>query len=153
MAKKYQVDRKIRTLNFLAQSLAWLGVGPSVYHILTTTGRKSGKPRRTPVIVMKKNGQRWIVSPYGETGWVKNVRAGGEVSIRRGLRREGVRLEEVDAPTAVSILQDYVRDVPITRPYFDVTADSPEEAFVAEAPRHPVFRVVTKNVLVKGESL
>jgi hypothetical protein len=90
---------------------------------------------------MKTDGSRWIVSPYGERPWVKNVRAAGEVSIRRGFHTESIRLEEVDARTAAPILQKYIRDAPITRPYFDVTVESPLEAFVAEAPRHPVFRV------------
>jgi hypothetical protein len=37
------------------------------------------------------------------------------------------------------VLRQYVKEVPITRPYFDVRVDSPLEAFAAEAPRHPVF--------------
>ena len=141
MAKKYVLDAKRRLANYLIDLLTRLGLAPSVYHILTTTGRKSGKPRRTPVIVMRKDDVRWIVSPYGETGWVKNVRAGGRTSIRRGFRDETIRLEEVDAQTAAPILQQYIRDVPITRPYFNVAVDSPPKAFLAEAPRHPVFRV------------
>ncbi len=145
MAKKYVVDGKVRTANTLVGFLARVGLGPGIYHILTTTGRKSGKPRQTPVIVMQQNDLRWIVSPYGDTGWVRNARAGGGVSIRRGFRNEAIGLEEVDAQTAAPVLQDYVRDVPITRPYFDVTVDSPREAFAVEAPKHPVFRVVSKG--------
>ena len=142
MAKKYEIDGNRRAANVLVGWLCRLGLGPSIYHILTTTGRKSGQLRKTPVIVMPKDGTRWIVSPYGERPWVKNVRAGGAVRIGRGFRSEAVRLEEVDAETAAPVLEQYLRDVPITRPYFDVTVDSPREAFVAEAPRHPVFRVV-----------
>jgi deazaflavin-dependent oxidoreductase (nitroreductase family) len=145
MAKKYVLDGRLRAVNLLVGLLTRAGLGPSVYHILTTTGRKTGEPRRTPVIVMKKDGRRWIVSPYGERPWVKNVRAGGAVGLRRGFRTEAVRLEEVDAETAAPVLQDYVRDVPITRPYFDVAVGAPREAFVAEAPRHPVFRVVPER--------
>jgi hypothetical protein len=29
----------------------------------------------------------------------------------------------------------------VVRPFFDVSPDSPLEAFGAEAPRHPVFRI------------
>jgi hypothetical protein len=29
----------------------------------------------------------------------------------------------------------------VTRPFFDVTRDSPDAEWVAEAPRHPVFRL------------
>ncbi len=126
--------------------LAKWGLGPEVLHVLTTTGRKSGKLRSTPVNVIEFNDERWIVSPYGERGWVKNVRAGGgEVRIRRGSRDEVVDLEEADAQTAAPILQEYIHATPITRPYFDVTVDSPKDAFVAEAAKHPVFRVVAKG--------
>jgi hypothetical protein len=40
------------------------------------------------------------------------------------------------------VLRRYIADVPITRPYFDASADSPLEAIAAEAGRHPVFRLV-----------
>ena len=126
--------------------LVKLGFGPKVLHVLTTTGRKSGSPRSTPVNVMEFNNERWIVSPYGERGWVKNVHAGGgEARIRRGVRDETVYLEEADAETAAPILKEYIRTTPITRPYFDVTPDSPQDAFVAEAAKHPVFRIVAKG--------
>ena len=39
------------------------------------------------------------------------------------------------------MLREYLRSTPIVKPYFDVPADAPVEAFVAEATRHPVFRV------------
>ena len=42
---------------------------------------------------------------------------------------------------AAPILQTYVRKVRIVRPYFDAAPDDPLEAFVAEASRHPVFRL------------
>jgi hypothetical protein len=35
-----------------------------------------------------------------------------------------------------------VREVPITRPYFDVTPESSLDAFAAEASRHPVFELL-----------
>jgi hypothetical protein len=35
-----------------------------------------------------------------------------------------------------------VTDVPITPPFFEVRPDASLEAFEAEAPRHPVFRLV-----------
>ena len=48
----------------------------------------------TPVSVMELQGQRWLVCPYGERQWVKNARAGGEVSLTRGRRTETVAVEE-----------------------------------------------------------
>ncbi len=61
-----------------------VGVGAKSSYLLTTTGRKSGQPRMTPVIPVEAGVQRWLVSPYGAGGWVHNVRATPEVSLRRG---------------------------------------------------------------------
>ena len=39
-------------------------------------------------------------------------------------------------------LRRYITEVPITRPFFDVTPESTLDAFREEAPWHPVFRIV-----------
>ena len=39
------------------------------------------------------------------------------------------------------MLQTYVRKNRIVRPYFEARHDGPVDAFVAEAARHPVFRL------------
>jgi hypothetical protein len=41
----------------------------------------------------------------------------------------------------VPVLREYYRRGRVTRPFFSVTLDSPHEAWLAEAPRHPVFRL------------
>lgn len=84
---------------------------------------------------------RWLVAPYGERNWVKNARAAGRVELRRGRRRDRLVVEEVDAGQAVPVLREYYRRFRVTRPFFDVTLDSSLEEWVAEAPRHPVFRL------------
>ena len=50
-------------------------------HLLTVRGRKSGLPRTTPVNLIEYQGRRWLVAPYGEVAWVRNVRAAGEVEL------------------------------------------------------------------------
>jgi hypothetical protein len=88
---------------------------------------------------------RWLVAPYGEVGWVRNARAAGEVTLRRGRRAETVAIVEVVPAEAAPVLKRYVSEVPITRPYFDVTPASDLAAFAAEAARHPVFRLVGRG--------
>jgi deazaflavin-dependent oxidoreductase (nitroreductase family) len=125
--------------------LVKLGVGPRYTYLLTTTGRKSGKPRTTPVNIIDLDGQRWLVSSYGKVGWVYNVRAVPGVTLRRGRKRASFRADEVDSTRAGPVLKVYVRRVPITAPYFDAKRDDPVEDFVAEADRHPVFRLVAET--------
>ena len=41
--------------------------------------------------------------------------------------------------------EDYLRKYRLTGPFFDVKANAPLEAFIAEAPRHPVFRLRSRD--------
>ena len=129
--------------NILITPLARLGLAGKRTHILTVTGRKTGRKYSTPVQLVFRDGQRWLVSPYGERAWVKNARAAGWVKLTRALRTERLRVEEVDAQTAAPVLREYLRKTPVTRSFFDATPDSPLDAFAAEAQRHPVFRIVS----------
>ena len=141
MAKQYARTPGVRILNRLMGTLARLGVAPGRTTQLTVVGRSSGVPRTTPVYVFESDGSRWVVSPYGEREWVKNVRADPHAGIRRGRCRERVRLEEVDAATAAPVLLAYLEFASYPRPCFDITKDSALSDVESEAPRHPVFRV------------
>jgi deazaflavin-dependent oxidoreductase (nitroreductase family) len=109
-------------------------------YILTVRGRTSGRLHSTPVTLVE-NGDRWLVAPYGEVGWVRNARAAGGVEIRPGRRSEAMRIEEVPPEQAAPVMREYIRQVAVTRPFFDVKPGAPVETFVAEAAHHPVFRL------------
>lgn len=47
--------------------------GPGVA-TLTVPGRRTGEPRKVPVIPVHVDGMRYLVSPYGECDWVRNLR-------------------------------------------------------------------------------
>jgi deazaflavin-dependent oxidoreductase (nitroreductase family) len=121
--------------------LARLGLAGRHTYLLTVRGRKSGTSYSIPVIVVE-DGERWLVSPYGEVAWVRNARAANEVHLTRSGHTERLAIEEVGADQAAPILRSYLKAVPVVRPFFDVTPDSPLPAFVTEAPRHPVFRLI-----------
>ena len=70
-----------------------------------------------------------------------NARAAGRVELRRGRKREQLAVEELDPDAAAPVLREYYRLFRVTRPFFDVSLDSPDEAWLNEAPRHPVFRL------------
>jgi deazaflavin-dependent oxidoreductase (nitroreductase family) len=139
MPRSYRQSPGRRLLNSLVRPLARLGfVGPRT-HLLTVPGRRTGRPWSTPVSLVTLDGERYLVAPYGERNWVKNARAAGRVELRRGRRREVVRVEEVTGEAAVPALRRYYESTRVTRPFFEVTLSSPPDAWVAEAPRHPVF--------------
>lgn len=139
MAKTYRVTPMLRLFNGIMKRLLPLGIAPPGMYLLTVRGRKTGKLYSTPVSPVEEGGKRWLVSPYGEQSWVRNARAAGEVTLRRGGTTETLRITELSPEESAPILKRYVNREKITQPYFDVAPDAPLEAFVAEAPRHPVF--------------
>jgi deazaflavin-dependent oxidoreductase (nitroreductase family) len=142
MARSYHLGPARRAVNTVMTAMLRAGVGGRSAYLLTTIGRKSGQRRTTPVILVETGGQRWLVSPYGMVGWVHNVRATPEVSLRRGRTTERLRAQEVGPETAGPILRQYVRKARVTAPFFDAKPADPVETFVAEARLHPVFRLV-----------
>ena len=130
-----------RALNSLVRPLARLGLTGPRTHVLTVPGRRSGRPWSTPVSIVQEGGERWLVAPYGERNWVRNARAAGWIELRRGRRRERFAVEELAAVEAVPILRRYYELGRVTRPFFGVTLDSTVDEWLAEAPRHPVFRL------------
>lgn len=142
MARAYRLGAARRIVNALIRTLLRVGVGPARTYLLVTRGRTTGRLYRTPVTLVEEPPRRWLVAPYGEVGWVKNARAARQVTLERGRRAVTLRLAELGPEASAPILRRYVREVPITRSYFDAGPDAPLDAFVAEAPRHPVFELL-----------
>lgn len=140
--KPYRRSSGRRAINAVVRPLARLGLAGPRTHLLTVPGRRTGKLWSTPVSIVKDGDERWLVAPYGDRNWVKNARAAGWVELRSGRTRERLDVEELSPEEAVSILREYYRRGRVTRPFFDVSLDSTDEAWLAEAPRHPVFRLV-----------
>jgi deazaflavin-dependent oxidoreductase (nitroreductase family) len=139
--RQYRRGRWFRVENELMSALTRLGVIPRTY-LLTTVGRKTGKERYNPVTLVKFGNERWLVAPYGAVPWVHNARAAGEVQItRRGYTRR-FEVREVSAEEAAPVLKRYVAVASASRPYFHAERTAPVDAFVAEAPAHPVFELV-----------
>ena len=122
-----------------------VGLGASYRHILTVRGRKSGQLRSTPVDVMTHKESRWLVAGYGPANWVANARAAGEVTLSRGGRSEMLAVQDASPSESVPVLRKYMREVRVTRRYFDARPDDPDEAIAAELRRHPVLKLATKN--------
>jgi deazaflavin-dependent oxidoreductase (nitroreductase family) len=141
MAKTFQVNFATRMRDSLLMTLQRAGVRMGTMSLLTVRGRKSGQPHTVPVILVEQDGHRFLVAPYGVVQWVRNLRAAGKATLTRGRLSEAISVTELPAGEAAPILKQYLLNVATVRPYFDVTRDSPLEAFELEASRHPVFRI------------
>jgi deazaflavin-dependent oxidoreductase (nitroreductase family) len=121
-------------------SLVRAGLMPRSY-LLTTQGRKTGRPRTNPVVPVEHDRRRWLVASCGPVSWVHNARAAGRVTLTRRHDTRKYAIREVAPEEAGPILKRYVRIATATRRYFLATKDSPMADFVTEAGRHPVFEL------------
>jgi deazaflavin-dependent oxidoreductase (nitroreductase family) len=137
--REFRMSRGHGVGNAIVSVLARAGIGP--FWLLTTRGRKTGRPHTNPVTLVEQSGRRWLVAPYGAVSWVHNARAAGRVAIRRGRDRSDYAIREVRPDEAAPILKRYVGIASATRPYFQASKDSPVEDFLAETHRHPVFEL------------
>jgi deazaflavin-dependent oxidoreductase (nitroreductase family) len=141
MAKTYKVTPIVRFINKIMGWAIRMGYGPERSYLLTVKGRKSGRLYTTPVSLIIDDNDRLLVSPYGVVNWVKNARAAGQVTLSRGEKSETVTVTQVGPVESAPILKKYINIETFARPYFDLEPDAPIEIFIAEAWKHPVFKV------------
>ncbi len=76
----------------MSSVLVGLGIGFRYNYLLQVRGRKTGKLHFTPVNLLELGGKRFLVAPHGQTPWVRNAEAAGEITLKRGGSRERFRL-------------------------------------------------------------
>ncbi len=153
MANNFRPPFTARLGNQVVTALLRLGVPIGQMTLLTVVGRKSGLPRTTPVALGQSAGQRWLLSPYGEVDWVRNLRAAGRATLTRGRHVETVMAVELPAAEAATLLKQSLGLAPaFIQAYFNVKPDAPLADFEREAPHHPVFRLTTTPMANAGGS-
>jgi deazaflavin-dependent oxidoreductase (nitroreductase family) len=105
---------------------------------LTVPGRRTGRARTVPVIPVEAGGIRYLVSPYGESQWVRNLRAAGKATLARKGKVETFQPSEVAVPGRAAIIAAHRKvcgrtvDPCFTNPCFTKLPDPSD---------HPVFRL------------
>jgi deazaflavin-dependent oxidoreductase (nitroreductase family) len=102
---------------------------------LSVPGRRTGRWYTTPVVVMEYEGERYLISYRGESGWARNLRA----SLRGRLCKQG-RLEQI---TVVEV--PVSERAPLVEAYRERYGSMPTVAGVLRAlpdpADHPTFRI------------
>lgn len=113
--------------------LLWrLGLGPLVGRvilILTTTGRRSGQPRRAALEYHRMNGKKYAVSAFGARAeWYRNLLADPHATIQSADGGERVVVRRVsDDQELIDVFRVFMRrDPPITRWYLNSLGIQPE---------------------------
>lgn len=76
--------RWLKPLNKVLMAVQRTGLGMKELPVLTVPGRRSGKPRSTPLSVLEHEGQRFLLEGFPGADWARNVRsADGRAKIGR----------------------------------------------------------------------
>lgn len=139
--------RWLKPLNKVFMVMLRLGVPMSRVEkpvVLTVPGRRTGKPRSTPVTPMAVDGISYVVNAYPGSDWVDNVRAAGEATLAHGRHTERVRMVELSPEDARPVLRAFPTLVPtgvdLMKRAGILTDGTPDEV-ERLADRCPVFRI------------
>jgi deazaflavin-dependent oxidoreductase (nitroreductase family) len=98
--------KKFRNIQKLHRLLYAVGLGPVIGRIillLTTTGRKSGQPRVTPLQYEEIDGKYFLGSARGtHSDWYRNIEANHQVEVRVMNRRFRGTAETVTDPVRIA---------------------------------------------------
>jgi deazaflavin-dependent oxidoreductase (nitroreductase family) len=131
--------------NAMVATLTRMGISVYGSRVLYVRGRKSGEWRSTPVNPLSLGGKRYLVSPRGQTQWVRNMRAAGGGELRVGRRVERFTATELPDDVKPPVLREYLRRWKFEVGMFfeNVTPDSPDSRLLEIAPGFPVFQITT----------
>lgn len=91
--------------------------------LLTTTGRRTGKPRTTPLLYLGDGDRLVIVASYGgddrAPAWYRNLEANPEVTVEVGRSRRRMHAEDAAGEEQVRLWERLTRMYP---PYDDYQA-------------------------------
>ena len=125
-----------RALVFLIR----IGLVRGHFYVLEVRGRNSGRTISLPVDPLDLDGQRYLVCARGNSNWVRNARAAGEVVLVRALVRQRYSTRELSPDLRPPILKAYLdRFAGEVQRFFPVPKGSAVEAFNDLAARYPVF--------------
>jgi len=100
---------------------------------LAVAGRRTGEEQTIPVIPAEYEGARYIVSTRGESEWVRNARAAGELELRSKSGTTRYRAVELAVGARGPIIDAYRKKAGRTAAaYWNKLPDAAD---------HPVFRL------------
>jgi hypothetical protein len=117
-----------RVFNPIAAKFGIGGAAP-----LTVAGRSTGETQTIPVIPVDVAGATYLVSTRGESEWVRNVRAAGEVLLRHKGATQAFRTTELPLADRDPVIDAY-------RAEAGKTVDTYWKQ-LPDASDHPVFRL------------
>jgi len=135
--------RYLKPMNKVMMAVQKLGIPTGPAMVLTVPGRKSGRPRSTPMTPFEHDGGLYTVAGYPGSDWAANARAAGAGTLSRGRKSRRVKIVELSTQEAGPVLRSFAVKVPVGVGFAKrsglVTEGTPDE-FAALAGQLSVFR-------------
>ncbi|OHU88406.1 nitroreductase family deazaflavin-dependent oxidoreductase [Mycobacterium talmoniae] len=135
--------RYLKPMNKFMMAVQKLGIPTGPAMVLTVPGRKSGRPRSTPMTPFDYRGGLYVVAGYPGADWARNARAAGVGTLSRGRRSRRVAVVALTAEEARPVLRVFATKVPVGVAFAKrsgLVRDGTPEEFEALADRLTVFR-------------
>lgn len=136
--------RYLKQMNKVVKAMQKLGIKTGPAMVLTVPGRKSGRPRSTPMTPFELEGHLYTVAGFPKADWALNARAAGVGTLSRGRKSRPVKIVELSVDEARPVLRAFPTQVPVGVGFGKrsglVQEGTPDE-FETLAGRIPVFRL------------
>jgi deazaflavin-dependent oxidoreductase (nitroreductase family) len=124
-----------RAFGRILVALLRVGVVRGHFYVLEVRGRKSGRTIALPVDPLDLDGRRYLVCARGQSNWGRNVRAAGEATLARAMRRQRYRARELPPDERPPVLKAYLDQFAAeVQRFFPVPKGSPASAFAEPSP-------------------
>jgi deazaflavin-dependent oxidoreductase (nitroreductase family) len=140
---EFRPPRYLKPMNKFMMAVQKLGIPTGPAMVLTVPGRKTGKPRSTPMTPFEHDGGLYVVAGYPGADWASNARAAGAGTLSRGRRSRRVKIIELDAAASRPVLQAFAVKVPVGVGFAKrsgLVAEGTPDEFAALAGQLTVFR-------------
>ncbi len=135
--------RYLKSMNRIVRAMQRLGVRTGPAMILTVPGKKSGKPRSTPMTPFSYRGDLYTVAGYPGADWAANARAAGAGTLSRGRKSRQIRIVELNSEESRPVLREFPVQVPVGVAFAKrsgLVQDGTPDEFEALAGQLAVFR-------------
>jgi deazaflavin-dependent oxidoreductase (nitroreductase family) len=140
---EFRPPRYLKPMNKFMMAVQRLGIPTGPAMVLTVPGRKTGKPRSTPMTPFEHDGGLYVVAGYPGADWASNARAAGAGTLSRGRKSRPVKIIELDAAESRPVLRAFAVKVPVGVGFAKrsgLVRDGVPDEFAARAGQLAVFR-------------
>ncbi|MGX9790892.1 nitroreductase family deazaflavin-dependent oxidoreductase [Mycobacterium sp. MMS18-G62] len=140
---EFRPPRYLKPMNKFMMAVQRLGIPTGPAMVLTVPGRKTGKPRSTPMTPFEHDGGLYVVAGYPGADWASNARAAGAGTLSRGRKSRPIRIVELSPADAGPVLRSFAEKVPVGVGFAKragLVHDGTPDEFAALAGKLTVFR-------------